>query len=362
MGYAEMRRRVRIAQVLLIAIVVAGTFYVTDLVVGGGIFSSPYRVTVQLEGAGGLHDQSTVNYRGQKVGQVKSVRLTPDGVVAEIEIDEGVRVPVDSTFNVRNLSAVGEQYLNIEPNTDQGPFLADGAVIASDRTSLPMPMPQVLADTQQLMKRIDITDIETIANEADDAFGDGSADLRALSVEMEHALALMRTLEPDVLRILEAGQVPLATVAEQADQWRTTAANLQAIAAELRQAAPLVGHLVATAGPVMGDVQALWQETEPVLSELLAESGPLAQMSAERLQGLRHWLKWLPGQLDAMAGSTRDGSGRVLLVPKVLKNCDYGVDRRDPSETAPRTPDPGATCTTDAPGIGQRGAANVPVP
>lgn len=50
MGYAETQRRVRIAQILLIFIFVGGTFYVADAVVGGGLFSSPYRVSVELEG------------------------------------------------------------------------------------------------------------------------------------------------------------------------------------------------------------------------------------------------------------------------------------------------------------------------
>jgi phospholipid/cholesterol/gamma-HCH transport system substrate-binding protein len=362
MGYAEVRRRVRVAQVLLLAIVVSGTFYVTDIVVGGGLFSSPYRVTVELEGAGGLHDQSTVNYRGQQVGQVKEVRLSSDGVVAEIEIDEGIEVPVDSTFNVRNLSAVGEQYLNIEPNTDKGPYLDDGSTVARDRTTLPMPMPQVLADVQSLMKRIDIEDIETIATEADAAFGDGAADLRSLTIEMEQAVALMLTIEPDMVRTLKAAKVPLSTVKERAGELRTTARNLRAISAEIKRATPVVGHLIATAGPVVADVHELWKETEPVLTDLLSTAGPLAKMSASRVKGLRHWLLWLPGQLDAMAGSTRGGTGRVLLVPKILKNCDYGIDRRDPHVTTRRKPDSRAKCSSTDPKVGQRGAQNVPIP
>src|SRR3546814_13681541 len=108
MGYAEVRRRVRVAQVLLLAIVVSGTFYVTDIVVGGGLFSSPYWVTVQLAGAVGTQDQSTVNYLVQQVGQVKDVRISSDGVVDEIEIDEGIQVPVHSTFHARNTPPSGE--------------------------------------------------------------------------------------------------------------------------------------------------------------------------------------------------------------------------------------------------------------
>src|SRR3546814_6923574 len=111
-----------------------------------------------------------------------------------------------------------------------------------------MPMPQVLADVQSLMKRIDIEDIETIATEADAAFGDGAADLRSLTIEMEQAVALMLTIEPDMVRTLKAAKVPLSTVKERAGELRTTARNLRAISAEIKRATPVVGHLIATAG------------------------------------------------------------------------------------------------------------------
>src|SRR5262245_33970693 len=107
-----MRRRVRLAQVLLLAIVVAGTAYVADTVVGGHVFADTWRVTVDLDQAAGLHERSTVDYRGQQIGTVTDVRLTRSGVAATLEIDEGVEVPRDSAFEVRNLSAVGEQYLD----------------------------------------------------------------------------------------------------------------------------------------------------------------------------------------------------------------------------------------------------------
>lgn len=362
MGYAETQRRVRIAQILLIFIFVGGTFYVADAVVGGGLFSSPYRVSVELEGAGGLHKQSTVNYRGQQIGKVKEVRLTRDGVVAEIDLDKDVKVPVDSTFHVRNLSAVGEQYLSIEPNTADGPFLAAGSTVARELTTLPMPMPQVLADVQHLMKRIDIADIETIAAETDAVFGDGAVDLRGLTIEMEQAFDLLQEMEPDLVRMLKAGEVPLTTISERSGELRSIARNLEAITAELKTVTPTLGHLIDTSGTTLTDVQALWDETTPVLTELLRTARPVIGMAAAHLPGLGHWLHWLPGQLDAMAGSTRDGSGRVLLVPKVLKNCDYKVDRRNPYETHARAGDPTAKCATDEKKLQQRGAQNVPVP
>lgn len=362
MSHAAVRRRVRVAQVLLLAIMVAGTVYVADAVVGGGLFSSPYRVTVEMSGAGGLHARSTVNYRGQKVGTVREVRLSSGGVTAEIELEEDVRVPKDSAFQVRNLSAIGEQYLNIEPRTDRGPWLEDGGHIDASRTSLPMPMPQVLADVQSLMKRIDVKDLETIATETDHAFGDGSANLRGLTTEMEETLDLLVDLEPMLTRMLERAETPLTTGVEKQGELRRIARNMKLITGELRSANPALRRLVENGTATVTDVHELWKQSAPLLSDLIEAGKPLARMSERHVPGLQHWLDWLPGQLDAMAGSTRDGSGRVLLVPKLLDNCDFGVDRRDPHELGRRPANTEARCTTREPKVQQRGSQNVPRP
>ncbi|CAM3307819.1 MlaD family protein [Nocardioides dubius] len=360
--FERVRRRVRIAQILLLAIVVAGTAYVGDAVVGGGLFSSPTTVTVHLPEAGGLHPRAAVTYRGQKVGVVTGIRLTDDGIAATIELEEDARIPTDSTFEVRNLSAVGEQHLYIAPNTDQGPWLADGSEVSAGSDAIPLPMPQVLADVQTLMKRIDIDDITTISTEIDAVFGDGTVDLRATTIELERAFDLLQAMQPDLLRLTRAAEVPLTTISDQAALIRRTLRNARLVSAELAGLDPTVRRLLTTGPEAAAAVEGLWRDLEPEVVELIDASTPLLAMAGLRLPGLRHWLDWLPQQLAAMAGSTRDGSGRVLLVPKLLKNCDYGVDRRSPHETTKQSPRLDARCHAESPQLQGRGSQNVPRP
>ncbi|MFS3130149.1 MlaD family protein [Nocardioides sp. Bht2] len=360
--FQQLRRRVRIAQILLLAILVAGTVYVGDSVVGGGLFSSPKVVTVHLPEAGGLHPRAPVTYRGQKVGVVTRISLTDDGVAARIELNDDVKVPRDSVFEVRNLSAVGEQHLYIAPNTDQGPWLTDGSEVRADDDAIPLPMPQVLADVQSLMKRIDVDDIATISGEIDAVFGDGAVDLRATSIELERAFELLRALQPDLEQLTRDALTPLTTVTEQAQLLRRTVRNARLISAELARVDPIVRSLLTSGPQAAAAGRELWTALEPDVVKLIDGSTPLLAMAGLRVEGLQHWLDWLPQQLAAMAGSTRDGSGRVLLVPKLLKNCDYGVDRRSPAETSPRPPRLDARCSAQSPQLQGRGAQNVPRP
>jgi len=50
--------------------------------------------------------------------------LTPTGVAVNLTINNGApKIPADLNAAVANRSAVGEQYVDLRPTTDTGPFL-----------------------------------------------------------------------------------------------------------------------------------------------------------------------------------------------------------------------------------------------
>lgn len=360
------RRRIHTAQVLILVILVAGVLHVADTVVGGSLFRNPYHLTVQLPQAAGLHEGSVVTYRGQRIGEVTGVRLGTEpgvGAVAELEIESDVEIPEDSAMEVRNLSAVGEQYLDVRPRSDGGPFLADGATVPVAATSVPVSVPDVLAHAQGLMSRLDVADVRTIAEETAAIFGDGAGevDLRALAIEMETAFAMLRRLEPDLTALARRAERPLATVAELSPELRRTAADLEAIAASLAEATPAIRRTVVTSLDLLPRIDRWWRSTSPELRRMLVEGVPLTEMAARHLRGLQHWLDFAPLQADVMAGSTRGGSGRVVLVPKILENCVYDRSiQRDVQDTSRREPRTDARCTDPPAGTQGRGSAVVP--
>lgn len=360
------RRRVHTAQVLILVILVAGVLYVADTVVGGSLFRNPYHLSVQLPQASGLHEGSVVTYRGQRIGEVTDVRLSADegvGAVAELEIESHVEIPVDSAVEVRNLSAVGEQYLDVRPRSAGGPWLADGATVPVSSVAVPVSVPDVLAHAQGLMSHLDVADIRTIAAETEAIFGNGAedVDLRALAVEMETAFAMLRRLEPDLTRLARRAERPLRTVADLGPRIRAMAANLELIAASLAEAAPDVRRTVVTSLDLLPRLERWWRDASPDVRRLLRSGVPLTEMAARHLRGLQHWLDWVPLQADVMAGSTRGGSGRVLLVPRVLKNCVYDRSvQRDIQDVMKRKPQTHVRCTDPPDGTQGRGSATVP--
>lgn len=354
-----LRRRTRLAEGVLAAIVVLGAVVVGSSIVSGPLFSRPYDLRVDLPDAAGLHVRSDVAYRGQHVGTVTAVELTASGVRATLAIDEGVQIPRDTEVVVANLSAVGEQYVDLRPRTDAGPFLADGSVLDASRAVLPLPTWRVLADTQHLLRRIDVRDIRTISREVEAVFGHGDVDLVGLAREVGRTMTVLEDLSPRVFALLAHAQTPLRTMDDLSPELRTFVGNALRISERLRRVDPVIARLIDQGALVIPIVTEGFRSTQPILVDLLADGTPVAVMARAHLPGLLHWYTWGPRQMVAMAAATRSGTGHVILVPTPAKNCRYGPEVSPYQRNVPLPLS--ARCTTVSPRIQQRGSQNVPI-
>ena len=93
-------------------------------------YDSSYTVAAQYDQSGGIFTGAEVTYRGVGIGQVSEMKLTDDGVDVMLDIENKYdKIPKDSIALVGNKSAVGEQYVELQPQTDDGPYLDDGSKI-----------------------------------------------------------------------------------------------------------------------------------------------------------------------------------------------------------------------------------------
>lgn len=353
-----MGRRVRLAEAVLALIVVLGALLVANsILTGGGLFGSSYHVRILLANAGGLHDRSDVTYRGQYIGTVTDVHLTPGGVVADLSLNSSVAVPVDSEIVVADLSAVGEQYLDIRPRTAAGPFLHDGSTI-SQAVVTPLPAWQVFASVQRLLNQISPSDVASISREVGAIFRPGDVDLRAFAHQVDTTFTWVDQLSPTYFALLEKARTPLSTVAGLSPDFRTFALNARSLAIALRAGDPTLARLIDEGAVVLPLVTDLVKQTTPVVVHLMADGTSMAVMAARHLPGLESWYAFTPAQLRAMATATRDGTAWTVLVLTPANNCLYGptVSPYQRDVALPTS----ARCTTRDPHLQQRGSQYVP--
>ncbi len=138
-------------------------------------------VTLELPAAGGLYRFSNVTYRGVEVGKVTSVELTRDGAKAVMSLNSSPKIPADLQAQVRSISAVGEQYVDLRPRTDSGPYLHNGSVIAKSDTTIPQDVGPMLDQLSALIGSIPKDKISALLDESFKGFNGAGYDLSSLA-------------------------------------------------------------------------------------------------------------------------------------------------------------------------------------
>ena len=84
--------------------------------------TTDYTVKSEFVDSGGIFQGAEVTYRGVKVGQVSALDLTRSGVDVMLSIEKSEdKIPADTIAVVGNKSAVGEQYVELQPQSGSKP-------------------------------------------------------------------------------------------------------------------------------------------------------------------------------------------------------------------------------------------------
>ncbi|GAA4683093.1 MCE family protein [Gordonia humi] len=309
----------------LVAALYGGVRYARmDEAVGVGV----YRVSVQMEQAGGLFPEAQVTYRGVAAGRVRDMAMTADGVEVTLVLDSGgEQIPDSAVAVVANRSAIGEQYLDLQPTTHGGPYLHDGSVIHDVR--YPPELDDVLSSTIALTKTIPTDALRTTITELGKAFDGKGEDLtRLVDALGDLSKTGVDSLDETISLITNANPV-LETQAEQSDEILEWSKGLDAVAATLASSDPAVRRILSD-GP----------RAASTLQHFLDSNGDDATKLIGQLGGTVHAVRpasFAAGQLFAMlsilsgqGGSTSPGDGEIhfgiVLETENPPSCTRGYE------------------------------------
>ncbi|MFB7597139.1 MCE family protein [Streptomyces sp. NPDC056160] len=327
-----------------------------------------YTVDVQLPRTGGLFTHSDVTYRGVSVGRVGPIDLTGDGVVAELRIKKSApHIPADSRAVVAGLSAVGEQYIDLRPRSDSGPYLADGARIEQPDTQVPAPVTDVLTSVNDLTKSVPLDDLRTVVDEFGKTFEGHGDDLQVLLDNgSEFVRAADRNL-PSTTRLLTDGETVLRTQAEEGRAVRDFATGAKELASTLKGSDADLRRLLTVAPDAATQISGVLRDLDPSLGVVLANLLTTSEVAVTRQHGIEELLVKYPAAVAAGATAVDGGKlnfGMAVTFFKPLPcTAGYGATRyRNGLDlgTAPAL-NTGASCTAPAAsGIDVRGSAHAP--
>jgi phospholipid/cholesterol/gamma-HCH transport system substrate-binding protein len=329
-----------------------------------------YTVQIQLASAGGIFPQADVTYRGVSVGRVGAVRLTPSGVEADLNISNAApAIPADLKASVSNLSAVGEQYVDLKPTTSSGPYLTQGSVIPRRDTNLPLPVTSLLTSVNELATSVPLPELRIVLDNLATGFGGTSTSLQALIHGQSKFISASGSALPQTTTLIEDGQTVLATQNAEAAAFRSFAASSRLFAAQLVASDADLRRLFANGAPAAVQVSGLITDNTPTLGALIANLLTTAQITLTRGPALQETFSALPAAIAA--GSTtittkgaRFGVALTFFDPLPCTAGYQGTKVRNGLDTSPGPPpNTNARCTSPvSSGINVRGSAHAPGP
>jgi phospholipid/cholesterol/gamma-HCH transport system substrate-binding protein len=357
------RRGTLLANIAVLLVLALGVYHVAFNVLRLQIGKRPFTVHLELASSGGLYPRSEVAYRGKIVGRVADVQLRPGGVTADLTIDRGTKVPIDTDAAVAELSPAGEQFVDLRPRTANPPYLAEGGVIPVARTSVPLPIAVVVRDVAQLLDQIGTKDLRTVIDELAAAFVGSGPELAQLVENSDKLLASMQQSLPAAVDLLRNGKTDLDTANELSGEFKSFNASLRTLTKALKQGSPTVSKVLDTGPAGIGNLNDFITTLSSPVSALLGNLVTPGSLVAARLPALNALLIAFPQATAALKTTAQGGNFRNELHLTGNPVCSYGGPRRNPIDPTRVPPDLNRYCKdTTTPGVGARGAQNAPRP
>ena len=276
--------------------------------------NTSYVVRLQLDDGGGIFTNSEVTYRGVAVGRVGELRLTDDGMEADLVLEDGAPpIPADSKAVVANRSAIGEQYVDLRPHSENGPFLTDGAVIPRSQTRVPPPVTDLLGNMSAFTTSVPTESLRTVVDELYTAMRDTGPHLQVL---LDSSISFTESAAghlPQTLTLIDDGAVVLRTQLDSSAAWRSFSSNAKLFATELASADGDLRALIGAAPAAATQLSRLLSDTNPGLSVLLANLLTTADIFQMRTAGMEQLFVMVPRAVAATSTSITPDGGNLSL-------------------------------------------------
>ncbi len=342
-------RLTKIQLVVFAIIVIVGAAYV------GGRYAQldrlvvdrTFEVTADFEDSGGIFAGAEVTYRGIAVGKVKRLAFTDGGVDVVLDIEnDAPKISDDVVAVVANKSAIGEQYLDLQPRNDEAPYLASGSQIPRADTRIPIDTTTLLTNVDALVSSVDTDSLRTVVDELGAAFEGAGPDLqRILDTTTEFVAAAQENLGVTQDLIRKSSGVLQTQIDEQGDL-QTFSRNLALLSDTLVESDADLRTLLDEGPSSAQEVREVVDENAADLQVLLADLRTTTEPLARNSKSLRILAILYPYLLEGSfsvlvdskrtPGETDATFGLVITAPGEYEFCtetDPGQrERRDPKE------------------------------
>lgn len=299
------------------------------------ILQSTYSVVATFPDAGGVFTDQEVTYRGITVGRVGEMKVVPQGVELELIIKDDHKIPAEDTAaRVMFKSAVGEQFVDILPSTDDPPYFKDGDTIALENTSIPVSTQALLSTTQSVLEGVPP---EALAGAVDSLAEGLEGEGADIALFLESIADLSETFAgsgDEVIGILRNGTKVGEAFLRSKDDFANALRDLVIVADILADNRGNIETLLENSNLLSDELVRLIQENRGTLNKVIKQLAEINEFQAADAEEISKLLQELPYGLAKVVKAFETKTGLVrfgLVQDSENPGCDYAeVNRRKP--------------------------------
>ena len=366
-------RRTRIQLLVFVVITLLGVSYVGARYARlDRVFrDDSYTVVAHFAQSGGIFAGAEVTYRGVTIGEVDRMELTDEGVDLHLSIDEEYdAIPADAVALVGNRSAVGEQYVELQPQSESKPFLEGDSEIPVDHTRTPIQTKTLLTNLSNTVESVDKKALRTTVSELGAAFGGTGKDLQRI-IDTGNAFIEDANANFDVTTaLIRDSNTVLKGQLASAGAIRTFARQLSLFSGTLAGADHDLRAVIESGSVTATELRRFLEENEVDLAELINNLVTTGEVVVRHLDGIEQILVVYPyvveGGFTVVSKSPDTGLydahfGMVMTEhPPICTHGYESTDRRPPQDGGNRPMNMQAHCAEPAAQSNPRGAQHAP--
>jgi phospholipid/cholesterol/gamma-HCH transport system substrate-binding protein len=332
-----------------------------------------YDVVADFGSSGGIFEGAEVTYRGVGVGRVETMELSEGGVRVGMQIsNESDPIPDDVVAVVANRSAVGEQYVDLQPTRTGGPFLQEGDTIPRADTRTPLPTTTLLTNLNAMVNSVDRDNLRTVVDEMGAAFGGTGKDLGQIIDTSNSFIETADNYFDLTAQLIRDGRVVLQTQVDSESAIQTFSTNLALLSDTLVRSDRDIRHVIDSGGTAANVMRDFIVDNRANLSRMLSNFVTSGEVTVARLHGIEQVLVLYPYVVeggytvvakDPVSGLYDAHFGLVLTQdPHVCKAGYETTEKRPPQELEEVPFNTAAHCAEPASQSSARGAQHAPAP
>ncbi|KMO83770.1 virulence factor Mce family protein [Mycolicibacterium chlorophenolicum] len=310
--------------VVLVGVLAAGGY----LLVRGHQQANRIEVTAYFDNSNGIFAGDDVRIRGVNVGKIENIEPEPQRVKITFWYDSQYQVPADAKAVILSPTLVTARAIQLTPPYQSGPTLQDHAVIAQQRTAVPVEWDDVRVQLQRLATMLQPTEpggVSTlgslVSTTADNLRGQGAA-IHDTIVKLSQALSALGDHSGDIFSSVKNLSILVSALQDSTDVLRSLNTNLASVTALFANDPHEVANAVKDLNDAVGEVQSFVADNRESLGTTTDKLASVSTALTQSLDDIKQALHIVPTVAANAANLYQPAQGTLSGIAAVNNFAD----------------------------------------